>query len=192
MAAARSDQCGGRTVSSDRRLVVVLILLSARLKAVDLIRLGVCALLGLMAIRNGLWWSMAAAPPLASLLAPLRTKLARTEASDPPKRAHWIVIVVVVVLLVLASPWTRSLSPLIPARQRALVANFDTCSRGRLPPSPYAGGQHVQQPILWKLLRMGYPGPRHLHRLPHRALLATIVQGLHRVDDDQTWGGRTS
>jgi hypothetical protein len=121
---------GGLFFGSLFVVVGALILSSVRLKSVDLIRLGAGALLGLMAIRNGLWWSMAAAPPLASLLAPLRAKLARTEASDPPKRAHWIVIAVVVVLLVLASPWARSLSPLIPARERGLVATSTPVAAG--------------------------------------------------------------
>ncbi|MDP9225824.1 MAG: hypothetical protein M3P18_18685, partial [Actinomycetota bacterium] len=94
-----------------------------RLKAVDLIRLAIGALLGLIAVRNGLWWSMAAAPPLATLLAPLRARFAATSAGDPPKRAHWIVVAFVVVLLILASPWTRSISPLIPRNERSVVAS---------------------------------------------------------------------
>jgi hypothetical protein len=113
---------GGLFFGSLFVVVGALIFSTVRLKTVDLIRLGAGALLGLMAIRNGLWWSMAAAPPLASLLAPLRARFARTHASDPPKRAHWIVIAVVVGLLALASPWARSMSPLIPTRERSLVA----------------------------------------------------------------------
>jgi hypothetical protein len=113
---------GGLFFGSLFIVVVALIFSSVRLKAVDLLRVAVGALLGLMAIRNGLWWSMAAAPPLASLMAPLKTRFARAAAEDPPKRAHWIVIAIVVALLLLASPWSRSLSPLIPTSERSIVA----------------------------------------------------------------------
>jgi hypothetical protein len=112
---------GGLFFGSLFALVGALIFSSARLKAIDLIRVAAGALLGLMAIRNGLWWSMAAGPPLASLLAPLRYRFVRSAVEDPPKRAHWVVVAMVVVLLLLASPWSRSISPMIPAGERSLV-----------------------------------------------------------------------
>ncbi|MEA2509586.1 MAG: hypothetical protein QOG21_1668, partial [Actinomycetota bacterium] len=114
---------GGLFFASLFVLVGALIFSSVRLKAVDLLRVAVGALLGLMAIRNGLWWSMAAGPPLASLLTPLRARFARAAADDQPKRAHWVVVAIVVALLVLASPWSRSISPLIPTGERSVVAS---------------------------------------------------------------------
>jgi hypothetical protein len=104
-------------------LVGALLFSSVRLKGVDLLRLAVGALLGLMAIRNGLWWSMAAAPPLASLLAPQRARSARAVTEDQPKRAHWVVVAIMVALLALASPWSRSISPMIPSAERGVVAS---------------------------------------------------------------------
>jgi hypothetical protein len=113
---------GGLFFGSVFVVVLALIFSSVRLRTVDLIRLGAGALLGFMAIRNGLWWSMAAGPPLASLLAPLRVKWQHARASDAPKPVHWIVVAVVVALVVLSSPWARSFSPLIPTRERSLVS----------------------------------------------------------------------
>jgi hypothetical protein len=114
---------GGLFFASLFIVVGALIFSSVRLRAVDLLRVALGALLGLMAIRNGLWWSMAAAPPLTSLIAPLRARFARAADDDQPKRVHWVVVIVVVALLVLASPWSRSISPLIPSGERSVVAS---------------------------------------------------------------------
>jgi hypothetical protein len=118
-----SSWAGGLFFASLFVVVVALTFSSIRLRAVDLIRLAVGAVLGLMAIRNGLWWSMAAAPALATLFIPLRVRFAKSAANDRPKRVHWIVIAFVIALLVLASPWTRSISPLIPSGERNVVAS---------------------------------------------------------------------
>jgi hypothetical protein len=114
---------GGLFFGSLFVVVAALTFSPVRLKAVDLLRLGAGSLLGLMAIRNGLWWSMAAAPALATLLVPLRQRFARSTANDPPKRVHWVVVAFVVALLVFASPWARSISPLIPSGERSVVAS---------------------------------------------------------------------
>jgi hypothetical protein len=137
---------GGLFFASLFVLVVALVFSSVRLKAVDLLRVAVGALLGLMAIRNGLWWSMAAAPPLASLLAPLSTRVSGPGALDPPKRAHWLVVAIVVALLILASPWSRSISPLIPSGERSIVtSSTPTGAAAYLHAHPMAGNMFNSQ-----------------------------------------------
>jgi hypothetical protein len=86
----------------------------------DSLRLCLGGALGMIAIRNGLWWAMAAGPALASALAPAgRRFLSRP---DEPKRIHLAVVAAVAALAVLSSPWMRSVSPLLPEANRPLVA----------------------------------------------------------------------
>jgi len=65
---------------------------------------------------------MAAAPALATLLRPLGSRFEAASAGERPQMVHLLMVVPILVLLVLASPWMRSVSPLVPAEQRSLVS----------------------------------------------------------------------
>lgn len=100
-------------------MVVAAIAVSpVRLRGRDLMMLAVGAALGLIGIRNGLWWTIAAAPPLASLLRPLA---ARVRFGDPARRTNLVIVAALLALAALTSPWPRSASPLIPPDERSLV-----------------------------------------------------------------------
>ena len=112
-------------------VVAELAISSVKLGPRDLLRLGFGAGLGLLAIRNGLWWTMAAAPPLATLLSPIGAKFAAASARERPKRAHLGILAFVALLLVLTSPWLRSVSPLIPSSERQLPVKSTPISAAR-------------------------------------------------------------
>jgi len=101
-------------------LVGAIALSPSRLGMRDLLRLAFGFVLGLLAIRNGLWWAFAAAPALATLLAPLGRRM--RSVGDAPSFVNAIFVAAAMVLVLLSSPWLRSGSPLIPDQYRSLVA----------------------------------------------------------------------
>lgn len=101
-------------------VILALALSRTRLGARDLLRLAVAGGLGLLAIRNGLWWTMAAGPALATLLAPLGRRM-KVEG-EGSARINLGFVVGTFVIVLLASPWLRESSPLIPVEHRPLVA----------------------------------------------------------------------
>jgi hypothetical protein len=113
-------------------LIVALALSRARLGLRDLLRLGIAGVLGLLAIRNGLWWTMAAGPALATLLAPLGRPMKASGEGSPRMNLAFVGATFVIVLL--ASPWLRASSPLIPEEHRPLVAEG----------TPIAAAQYLQ------------------------------------------------
>jgi hypothetical protein len=94
-----------------------------RLSLRDLLRIGVAFVLGLTGIRNGLWWTFAAAPALATLLSPLGERWRASARTERPSLVNSIVVTALLVLLVMVSPWARHRSPLIAETDRALVSN---------------------------------------------------------------------
>jgi hypothetical protein len=102
-------------------IVAAVALSKVRLSTRDLLRLALGAGLGLLAIRNGLWWTMAAAPPLASLLTPVAAKLKATAAGERPTRLNLAILATLGVVVVLTSPWLRAVSPLVPESRESLV-----------------------------------------------------------------------
>jgi hypothetical protein len=75
----------------------------ARLDLRDGLRLLFGLALGAVAVRNGLWWTLAAAPALATLAA----QIPRAGAPERPRSGHLLVVGVLVALAVVFSPWTR-------------------------------------------------------------------------------------
>ena len=100
-------------------VVAVLAMSRARPSLGDALRLLIGGVLGLLAIRNGLWWAFAAGPALASLLAPWSERLERE--GDEPRPLNVAILAVVAVIAVLASPWLRSVSPLVSEKDRSLI-----------------------------------------------------------------------
>jgi hypothetical protein len=105
-------------------LVVAAVAVSReRLELRDLFRLGLGALLGLLAIRNGLWWTMAAAPPLATLLSPIGRRLTRADAEDRPRPINLVLAAILSLLVLFSLPWLRAVSPLVRSSNLSLIDN---------------------------------------------------------------------
>jgi hypothetical protein len=84
-------------------VALALVRAPARLDLRDGLRLLFGLALGVVAIRNGLWWTLAAGPALATLAA-------RTPApggTERPRIGHLVVVGGLVALAVVFSPWTR-------------------------------------------------------------------------------------
>jgi predicted transporter len=89
-------------------VVVATLVLAKRLpSAADLLCLLVTAGLGLTAIRNGLWWTLAAAPAMATALSRRQWLAPRDE---PRKVLNVAIVCLLVVIAALVSPWYRASS----------------------------------------------------------------------------------
>jgi hypothetical protein len=118
---ALNDVAGALFFASVAIVVGGLALSRERLGPRDLLRITFGAGLGLLAIRNGLWWTFAAAPALSSVLAPVSKKL--DSSGDRPSFMNGVFAVAALCLVLLVSPWLRSSSPLIPDRFRSPITN---------------------------------------------------------------------
>jgi hypothetical protein len=101
---------------------------SWRVSLVDVLILGVFAVLGIMAVRNVPWWGVMIGPIVATYLArvSLPPRVARLARLVVPARASargTIVRLLLVLLLVVSSfPWSRQFQPWLPEHQRTLVS----------------------------------------------------------------------
>ena len=114
-----ADSAGLLFFVSAAVVVTALALSRTRPSLRDALRLLMGATLGLLAIRNGLWWAFAAGPALASLLAPLSKRLERDK--DEPRSMNVAILALVAVIALFASPWLRVVSPLVSEEGRSLI-----------------------------------------------------------------------
>lgn len=96
-----------------------IIFAARRVSLRDLLRLALGLLLALVAIRNGLWWSVVATPAVATALVHLPLAAG---ASHARSRAHLLVVAGLAVVVLLSLPWFRSFSPLVGSGERSLVS----------------------------------------------------------------------
>jgi hypothetical protein len=97
--------------------------------------------LGVMAIRNGLWWTLAAAPALATMAT---SASSRPRPAEAPKRAHLALVGVVIAAAVLFSPWIR---PQLVDENTPIAAA--TYLRGNDLPGDMLNSQHFGSFLEW-------------------------------------------
>jgi hypothetical protein len=102
-APALGDPAGVLFFVSVGLVALALLRAPARLDLRDGLRLLFGLALGAVAIRNGLWWTLAAGPALATLVA----RPPAPVGSERPRIGHLAVVGALIALAVVFSPWTR-------------------------------------------------------------------------------------
>jgi hypothetical protein len=121
-------------------VVVAVVRAPYRLELRDALRLMFGLALGALAIRNGLWWTLAAAPALATMVAPDHS----ARAPEEPKVAHLAVVAGLLILAVVFSPWARP--QLLDDNTPVAAAAF---LRAEDPPGALLNSQHYGSYLEW-------------------------------------------
>ncbi len=122
-----SDWPGAEFFVSVALTLAALGLARTRLRAADMLILGLFAVLGVQAYRNIPWWGLASSPILAMALARLSLppRLAQLGqalvTSKRQVRGNVMRAVLLTVVLIAALPWARAINPWLPAGQRSMI-----------------------------------------------------------------------
>jgi hypothetical protein len=128
-------------------LTVIAISVSrVRLKASDVLTLGLFAILGAQAYRNIPWWGLVTAPILALALAELRVPARAAQigqsliTSKRRARGNLMRAALLSIVLLGALPWARAVNPWLPQGQRTMIpAEYPEAATNFLASHSFAG-----------------------------------------------------